>query len=386
MIARWLRIDPSKSSLLLGPRRSGKTTLLRNLFNNYKYVTLDDLDVLDRSAKDAKGLIESLGGFAVIDEIQRNPRLSVAVKFAIDNLGAIIHMTGSSSMGLLDQSSESLAGRINIESLPTLCWGEEEGAPDHSIFNDKVDSITLKQNSRTLEDAISTGGFPEVFLQKDQASKEAMLKNYRDTYFIRDMMQISNLENVEGMFAVFGHLARSIGSPLEITGISREAGISQATVKKYINALLQAQLVFRLQGWHFSPAKRFIKSAKYYFTDNGILQSFKTGVSDGQRFENFVMSELEKRRKLRLIKADAFYYFRTSSGREVDLVFDDGEAITAVEIKSVSSPSPRDITNLRTFVEDSSRKANGFLICGAEDYREEADIKIIPASAIKHGA
>ncbi len=106
MFKRWLQIKRGFSSLTIGPRRSGKMTLLKNLFPDIPYITLDDLDILDWAKRDPKGLIQSLGESAIIDEIQRHPLLTVAVKYAIDNLGAHFYMTGSSSLGLLVQQAK----------------------------------------------------------------------------------------------------------------------------------------------------------------------------------------------------------------------------------------------------------------------------------------
>ena len=104
---------------MVGPRRSGKTTLLRNRFPDWPYATLDDLDHLDWAKRDPKGFVTHLGPRAVIDEIQRVPELTVAVKYAVDNQDARFLMTGSSTLGLLDSAADTLAGRMDLLSLPT---------------------------------------------------------------------------------------------------------------------------------------------------------------------------------------------------------------------------------------------------------------------------
>jgi uncharacterized protein len=119
MFERWLHIPESRSCLVVGPRRSGKTTLLRNRFPDWPYATLDDLDHLDWAKRDPKGFVTHLGPRAVIDEIQRVPELTVAVKYAVDNQDARFLMTGSSTLGLLDSAADTLAGRMDLLSLPT---------------------------------------------------------------------------------------------------------------------------------------------------------------------------------------------------------------------------------------------------------------------------
>ncbi|MGV7224393.1 MAG: AAA family ATPase, partial [Nitrospinales bacterium] len=119
MFKRWLDIPQNRSCLILGPRRCGKTTLLRHRYPDLKYVTLDDLDLLVWARRDPKGFVTSLEGSAIIDEIQRLPILTVAVKYAVDNENARFLMTGSSNLGLLDAVADTLAGRIDILALPT---------------------------------------------------------------------------------------------------------------------------------------------------------------------------------------------------------------------------------------------------------------------------
>ena len=135
-------------------------------------------------------------------------------------------------------------------------------------------------------------------------------------------MQLSNLQNIHGLLNIFYNLAVSIGSHLEVSNFARESQLSFQTAKKYLNALLQSQIIFELPGYQFGPAKRFIKAKKTYFCDNGIISSFNINITDGQRLENFVISELEKRRKLGLIESDGFYYYKSAAGREIDLVFE----------------------------------------------------------------
>ena len=185
--------------------------------------------------------------------------------------------------------------------------------------------------NRRLSGATTYGQFPEVLIQEKDSDKHEVLVNYRNTYFTRDLMQLSNIENLDGLLAVLQHLTRSMGSHLEVSNFAREAGISHPTTKKYLNALQQAQLTFKLYGYQFGPAKRYIKAAKTYFADNGITHSLNAGVGAGQLLENFVVAEFEKRRKLGMIKADQFYYYKSTGGNEIDLVFEADHTVYAKE-------------------------------------------------------
>lgn len=386
MFERWLDIPTGKSCLMIGSRRSGKTTLLKHRHPDWPYATLDDLDHLYWAKDDPKGFIEHLGPKAIIDEIQRHPLLTVAVKYAIDNQKARFLMTGSSTLGLLDAAADTMAGRIDIISLPTACWGEELGQSTHSILNDRVEPPQIKAANRHLANAVAYGQFPEVLLQENDIDKQEVLVNYRNTYFTRDLMQLSNIENLDGLLAVLHHLIRSIGSHLEVSNFAREAGISHPTAKKYLNALQQAQLTFKLHGYQFGPAKRFMKAAKTYFSDNGIICSLNASVGTGQLIENFVLAEFEKRRKLGLIPSDQLFYYKSAGGNEIDLVFEADNTVYAVEIKSTRKPSPRDVSSLKKFGDSMNRPVRCFLFYRGDEYRMIDNIQLLPIGAIFRGS
>jgi hypothetical protein len=198
-------------------------------------------------------------------------------------------------------------------------------------------------------------------------------------------MQLSNIENLDGLLAVFHHLARSIGSHLEVSNFAREAGISHPTAKNYLNALQQAQLTFKLYGYQFGPAKRYIKAAKTYFADNGIIHSLNAGVGLGQLTENFVLAELEKRRKLGMIRADQFYYYKSAGGTEIDLIFEEEDTVYAVEIKSTRKPSPRDLRNLKQFRDRLDRPVQRYLIYMGDNYQTINNIQLVPVGALFRG-
>ncbi len=385
MFNRWLEIPENKSCLMIGPRRSGKTTLLKKRYPSIAYASLDDLDFLDWAKKDPKGFIGNLGRSAIIDEIQRVPLITIAIKYAIDNEDARFLMTGSSSIGLMDAASDTLAGRINIFSLPTACWGEDQGEPTHSILDDQTGLPQIKEAYRRLKEAIAYGQFPEVLGQQNGEKKKDVLVNYRNTYFTRDLMQLSNIENIEGLLAVFQHLIRSLGSHLEVSNFAREAGISNPTAKKYLNALKQAQMTFKLYGYQYGPAKRYIKAAKTYFSDNGIIASFNSSINEGQLLENFVISELEKRRKLGFIKSDQFYYYKSAAGNEIDLIFEVDETVHAIEIKSTKRPGPKDFRNLRQFKDRLNRPVKRILFYLGEENGTIDGIQLLPIGTLFRG-
>ncbi|MCP4895550.1 MAG: ATP-binding protein [bacterium] len=385
MFPRWIDLSGNRSVLLLGPRRSGKTTLLKHRYPGYAYATLDDLDNLDWARSDPKEFIQSLGEKAIVDEIQRHPLLTVAVKYAIDEEHAHFFMTGSSSAGLLDASADSLAGRIDIRALPTACWGEDSGPPTHRVFEEQAPLKQLKQAQRQLGEARLFGQFPEVLMAAGEKDRTEILRNYRDTYFTRDLMMLSNLENLDGLRVLYHHLSQSIGSLLETSNLAREAGISFPTAKKYLNSLVQSQLVFKLTGYQYGPAKRYVKAGKIYLADIGIAAAFGTPLAIGQQLENFVIAELEKRRKLGFLEADCLHHYRSSAGREIDVIIDSGESTVAIEIKSTEVPRKRDLRNLEDFADTMNRPIRCILFYTGIEYKRIGKVELIPVAALYRG-
>lgn len=372
MFTRWLNLQKAKKSILLiGPRRSGKSTYLKSVFKNYKYFTFDDLDILEQSKKDPMGWIQSLGTHFIIDEVQRNSQISIAIKWAIDEKKVHCILTGSTGLNLLDKSSESLAGRIQIFYMTPACFGENFGEPlTLSEYQSKYEFAKLAR--REFEKFKQYGGFPEV-LSADENDKHELLAIYKNSYFTRDVASLNNIENVEGLRALYLALIRGIGCRYEVSSLLKETGLSTPTVKKYLNTLIQSGLMFKLYGYHLNEAKRYISSAKSYFIDVGILQALSNDFSTGQLIESFVISEIEKRRLLGFIKADSLFYFESAGGREVDLIYEEPDRVTAVEIKSTKNISGRDLRSLREFNIKSKKNLRKIIYYTGNDFLQEKD-------------
>ncbi len=383
MFSRWLA-KPGRSALILGPRRAGKSAFLKKNFSSFKYLTLDDLDLLDLAEKDPKALFHN-AKHLVIDEIQRVPRLTVAAKFAIDELGATVLMSGSSRIGLLDATADSLAGRIDIFELPPACWGESDGKPTHDIFREEAPPLQLRAAQRDLESFLVYGGFPEVVVAADPETKRGILLNYKNTYFTRDLSLLSNIEDVSGLRAILQHYARSIGSVTQVSNFQHEANVSHVTAKKYLHSIYQAGLGFTLMGYHHGPTKRFVKGVKSYYCDAGLPTALEAQCSRGQIVENFVISEIEKRRKLGFYRTDQLYFYKSSSGFEIDLIIEEPHALKAIEIKSTENPTHKDVRALLEFIAVDPRKRQGFLFYMGTEYKELNGIRCLPIAAIYRG-
>lgn len=382
MFQRWINIS-EKNHLILGPRRAGKTTLLKRRFPQHAYYTLDDFDYLRFAQNDPKGFVQSMPDKAIIDEIQRVPKLTIALKERLDRSSFQLLLTGSSSIGLLDSAADSLAGRIYIKHLPTACFGEREGAPTKQLFLEKHNPLELAEAQRQLTEFIKYGGFPEVLEANQVTQKHELLKMYRDSYFTRDLAQLSNIENIEGLLAILMHAQKSLGAHLEVSNFARESGLSHPSAKKYLNVITQSDLAFKLYGYQYGPAKRYLKAAKLYFADTGIIHALGPQISEGQLIENFVIAEIEKRRKLGFIRADQLFYYKSAGGKEIDLLFEQDGTLFIIEIKSTRHPQKKDVSHLLAFCQEhKTQRVRPYLFCMCNEYQEIASVPVLPIASL----
>lgn len=365
----------------MGPRRAGKSTLLKLTFPSYKYVTFDDIDELQYAQTDPKGWVMSLGKKFIIDEAQRFPDIAISIKWAIANKNVHCILTGSTELDLFQKSTESLAGRIEILYLLPACFGEEHGEPI-KFDQWKKNNVIPKEAARSLDSFIQYGGFPEVLVADSNEEKANILRNYKNTYFTRDVADLNKIENLEGLYALYKALIVGICSRYEVSSLVKETGMSTQTVKKYLNTLVHSGLLFKLYGYHLSAAKRHISSAKSYFIDSGILSSLSQDFSYAQQVENFVVSELEKRRRLGFFNCDHLYYYESTGGREVDVIIEEPKNIWAIEIKSGKTISGKDIRNLREFAVKSDKPLTKIIFHMGSDYYREDNIEVRPISTL----
>ncbi|MFN8943798.1 MAG: ATP-binding protein, partial [Pseudobdellovibrionaceae bacterium] len=344
---------------------------------SHNYVTLDDLDYLAQAKGDPKDFIQELGREFIIDEAQRVPILTIAIKNLLDQKKGIhAILTGSTGLHLLDSAGDTLAGRIQIFHLSTCCWGEDAGAALDS--QTKSNSLVAQRN---LKNVLEFGGFPEVLNFKRNQEKEEVLTQYKNTYFTRDLAELSSIENIEGMKALYQAIIKGICSRYEISSLVKETGMSTPTVKKYMNAFLQSGLMFKLYGYHLGPAKRYISSAKTYFCDNGIISSLSDEFSSGQAFENFVISEIEKRRKIGFYSAEQLYYYESTGGREIDLIIEEKKQILCIEVKSSQNVSDREIRSLREFeIPNRKKLLRKFFVYQGKEHFKSQGIEFIPVA------
>ena len=313
--------------VLTGPRQTGKSTLLQHIFSSHHYISLDD-PILRQSAKEDPALfLENYPPPCIIDEIQYVPELFPYIKMEIDkkrDLSGQYILTGSQIFPLMRGLTESLAGRIAVFELYGFSLDE---------FPENGNNISM------LFERIFTGTYPDPLVHK--VNRNLFYSSYLQTYLERDIRQIQNVQDLSQFQHFLELLSGRVGSLLNLSEISKELGISQPTVKRWLSLLENSRIIYLLRPYFKNLSKRIIKSPKPYFMDTGLLsyllkypdsKTLASGPLGGAMLENFIISEVIKHKTNRNIPFE-IYFYRDSNKNEIDLVIDRGYKQDLCEIK-----------------------------------------------------
>ena len=329
---------------LTGPRQSGKTTLVRAAFPGHRYVSLEDPEQREYAREDPRGFLGQFAGKVVLDEVQRAPDLFSYIHVLVDEeptAGRFI-LTGSQNFLLLQQITQSLAGRCAMLHLLPLARSELMGRAmmDLSKIGRAVGSRRAEDSNDDLFDVLFTGGYPRIH---DRGLPPGnWLRNYYQAYVERDVREVLQIGDAEAFGRFVRLCAGRCGQLLHLSALANDCGISHPTARRWLSTLEASFLVMLLRPHHRSFNKRLIKSPKLYFLDAGLLcyllrirepADLRLHSARGAVFESWVVSEAIKNYHHRGQEPD-MYFWRDASGHEVDLVFERGQDLVPVEIKS----------------------------------------------------
>ncbi len=389
--------------ILTGARQVGKTTLLRHepLLKDYKYLTLDNLDVLEIARKNPDALWAGTDTI-IIDEVQKAPTVLSAIKQAVDLKHRNIHfvLSGSANLLLMAKVTDSLAGRTVHFTLDPMTLGEILGTPIPHIFKNifqgklpKPDIAKCKKED--IASIILKGFMPPLLGLSSTTASTQWWEGYVLSYMERDLRQISRIENLPDFRRVMIALAARTGSMLNQTEIARDAGVNQPTVNRYINLMEVSYLFYKLNSFAMNRSKRIIKTPKAYFVDPALpaflinyydADSLKDSKEFGSLFENLIFFHLKVLSELTVPKSN-IYYWRTTTNKEVDFIIEYGNKLIPIEVKLSSKVNYSDAQTLRLFLQDYHEAIVGLLIYTG-DKIEYLDKKIIaiPYHYITKGA
>ena len=308
---------------LTGPRQGGKTTLLKKIFPDMPFVSLEVPSLREKVQENPLGLFTQYGNKLVIDEIQRVPLLLSYIQDIVDNdPEAFFVVSGSHNLLMLENVSQTLAGRTAIFYLLPF----------------SIQELQLPNNR--YEDWIFNGFYPRIYASKLPPSR--FYQDYIDTYVQRDVRQIKSIGNLNLFNRFLGLCAGHIGQTVNYSNMANSIGVSVNTVISWLSVLEASYVLFQLNPYFRNFNKRVVKAPKLYFYDTGLAcsllrltsaEGLETYYQKGALFENLIISEICKFYYNRGEKPP-IYYWRDHKGHEIDVLIDQGTQLLPIELKS----------------------------------------------------
>ena len=315
---------------VVGPRQSGKTTLVKKVFPKKPYVSLENPDERMLAENDPRTFLSRFPSGAIIDEAQRVPAIFSYLQQILDETKkeGLFVLTGSNNFLLQQAVTQSLAGRIGYIDLLPLSYTEIS---------------SFHQTEWTTNQMIFNGCYPEIF---DKNRKpEIWYPSYIRTYVERDVKQLRNIDSTLTFNRFIQLCAGRIGQQLNVSALSTECGIDVKTVNAWLSILQSSYVLFLVAPHHKNFNKRLVKTPKLYFYDTGLACSLlgirkENEVANshfrGSLFENFIVLEILKN-KFNTGSQTQLYYWRDNKGLEIDVLLDNGKTLNPIEIKAAQT-------------------------------------------------
>ena len=309
---------------------------MKALYDDLPYVNLEDIDNRTFATEDPRGFLSNYPNGAVIDEIQQVPHLFSYIQQTVDQSDAHFALSGSQNFQLIENISQSLAGRTAIFNLMPLSYKELNAYPI-----EKAESLIFK------------GGYPRLYDKNIEAN--IFYQNYITTYVERDIRQIKNIENLSVFIRFVKLCAGRIGQLLNFQSLANDTGISLNTAKAWISVLEASYIVYLHKPYHKNFNKQIIKSPKLFFYDTGLACSLLNIQSEDQLtshylvgglFENFVLNEMLKTFYNQGLKPP-LYFWQSKEKKEIDILIDSGSEISAYEVKVAQTRNVHFFDNLK---------------------------------------
>jgi len=351
---------------LTGVRQCGKSTLLKSCFPDYKYISLEDLDMRQLAEVDPRGFLNNFGQKLIIDEAQYVPTLFSYIQTFADtiNEAGMYILSGSQNFLLMQNITQSLAGRTAVLRLSTF-----------SISELKSENIEISNVNNWL----FKGGYPRIY--DFNISPTDFYPSYIQTYIERDIRLLRNITNLSKFNRFLKLCAARTGQLLNITSLANEADITVSTVYAWLSILESSYIIYLLKPYHKNFNKRLVKTPKIYFHDTGLVASLlgitsseqlSTHYLRGEIFENMVISDYVKSQYSNGLEPD-IYFWRDSNQNEVDLLIEKNGQLIAVEIKSSATMNPTFFKTLKMFQTMSGLTSESLIVVygGDIDYQTQ---------------
>ncbi len=358
-------------AVVTGPRQSGKTTLTRDLFSDRPYVNFENPLTRQQFDADPIGFLNRFPDGAVFDEAQYLPDLFSFLQERVDNdqrMGMYV-LTGSQHFGLMEQVSQSLAGRAGLlELLPFSLRELQQG-------NAQPDS---------LNELLFRGGYPAVYDRK--LRPERWYADYTTTYIQRDVRSLRQIHDLDRFMLFLKMCAGHAGEMVNTNKWGAACGVDNKTIKSWLSVLRAAYIIDLVQPYHSNFNKRIVKTPKLYFLDTGLAchllgieksAQLTTHPQRGALFENWVFSELAKAFS-NTGRPRQIYFWRTHAGHEVDFIIEVNGEQVAVEVKSGEMVRPEFVKSLLKWNDLSEVPVQNLLVYGGTESFEMKGVHAVP--------
>lgn len=371
--------------MVCGQRQVGKSTMLNHIKEpGRRYVTLDDGNARRLAATDPALFFETYGYPLLIDEFQRVPSILLEMKQIVDQKAlngednnGMFWLTGSQKFKMMQNVSESLAGRIAIFDMASLSTAEIEERPA-ALFHPDLDSIRERlnhskpKNIHQVYEDIFRGGMPK--LRATDLDRDRFYMDYINTYIERDIKDLSQVGKLNEFYDFLVFMAARTGQELKYDEIASAIGISAPTAKSWVTILERSGVIFILRPYFSNITKRLVKTPKVYFMDTGLAAylcrwpsaaTLENGAMDGAFFETYVVTEIVKSYYNAGRPVDLFYY-RDIDKKEIDLLIVEGDKMYPIEIKKSKEPIKPD-KNFGVLQQFKLDVQTGIILCMSDE-------------------
>ena len=351
-----------------GARQVGKTTLVKHLFPEYEYLSIEDPILRKAYSNLSAAQWKSQYPKATLDEVQKEPQLIESIKATYDTYEDVRYvLLGSSQLLLLEKVRESLAGRcliyelypLTLPELATQSWEDsiipsiwQQTITQQCSSTDFLPSFLMDKRmpvkSLSWQHYLRLGGYPALVADDmTDDDKYTWLQTYVHTYLERDVRDLVSFRDLEPFIKLQRAVAVYTGGLFNASSFSRVVGVTSKTVQRYLEYLRLSYQVIILPAWERNPSKRLAKAPKVHFMDNGVLQAIlqKRGGLTGSEFESLIIAEIYKQTKNLFINA-SFHHLRTLDGKEIDLLVETQDGYYAFEVKMAEHVSYIDARHL----------------------------------------
>lgn len=361
------RARNSKAIALTGPRQVGKSTLFKHIFSNVRQVTFDDDLLLAQATEDPGLFMLNNPSPLMIDEVQKCASIFNRLKIELDQTDSYgnYYLTGSQKLQLMENVSESLAGRVSLMELEGLSLREiynvdfnKHFIPSEEYLSDREQH--LKKYRGDIWTIIHRGSYPELYANPDKEWVD-FYQSYVKTYLERDVNKLLKAKNHLTFVKFMTAVAARTGQILNYANIASEVGVSEVTIKEWVSILNQSGLVYILKPYTPSALNRAIRTPKLYFRDTGLCcyltrwltpETLKNGAMAGAMFETFVINEILKSYSNEGLEYDFDVFFYNGKDKkkkmkngsleevdgEIDIILQENGKLYPIEIKMTTKP------------------------------------------------